>query len=123
MGSQVARCSRRPPCGVAVRTFPRRLPGQCLKSIAVVGGRIGCRFNRRHPEQSAARISTQVSQGFAVPTLDGAGWHRLDDRPVVPENISLLHLPPYSHELNLVDMGIGADSVCSFTPSKNAIAR
>jgi hypothetical protein len=40
---------------VAVRTFPQRLPGQCLKSIAVVGGRIGCRFGRCHPEQSAAR--------------------------------------------------------------------
>jgi hypothetical protein len=39
-----------------------------------------------------------------VPTLDGAGWHRLGDRPVVPENISLLHLPPYSPELNLVGM-------------------
>ena len=34
-------------------------------------------------------LSTQVSQGgFAVPTLDGAGWHRLGDRPVVPENIA-----------------------------------
>jgi hypothetical protein len=34
---------------------------------------------------------------------------RLGDRPVVPENISLLHLPPYSPELNLVGMGIGAE--------------
>jgi hypothetical protein len=28
---------------------------------------------------------------------------------VVPENISLLHLPPYLPELNLVGMGIGAE--------------
>jgi DDE superfamily endonuclease len=49
-------------------------------------------------------ISTQVSQGaFAVLTLDGAGWHQLSDRLVVPENIGLLHLPPYSPELNPVE--------------------
>jgi hypothetical protein len=42
-------------------------------------------------------ISTQVSQGaFAVLTLDGAGWHQLGDRLEVPDNIGLLHLPPYS---------------------------
>jgi transposase len=49
-------------------------------------------------------ISTQVSPGaFAVLTLDGAGWHQLGDRLVVPENIGLLHLPPYSPELNPVE--------------------
>ena len=49
-------------------------------------------------------ISTQVSQGgFAVLTLDGAGWHQLGDRLVVPDNIGLLHLPPYSPELNPVE--------------------
>ena len=41
------------------------------------------------------RISSQVSQGaFAVLTLDGAGW---------PANLALLHLPPYSPELNPVE--------------------
>ena len=49
-------------------------------------------------------ISTQVSPGaFAVLTLDGAGWHQMGDRLVVPENIGLLHLPPYSPELNPVE--------------------
>jgi hypothetical protein len=46
-------------------------------------------------------ISTQVTEGaFAVLRLDGAGWHQLGDRLVVPDNIGLLHLPPYSPELN-----------------------
>ncbi len=46
-------------------------------------------------------ISTQVAEGaFAVLTLDGAGWHQTGDRLKVPENIGLLHLPPYSPELN-----------------------
>lgn len=49
-------------------------------------------------------ISTQVSKGaFAVLTLDGAGWHQQSDRLVVPDNIGLLHLPPYSPELNPVE--------------------
>ncbi len=49
-------------------------------------------------------ISTQVSPGaFAVLTLDGAGWHQLGDRLVVPQNIGLLRLPPYSPELNPVE--------------------
>jgi DDE superfamily endonuclease len=46
-------------------------------------------------------ISRRVTQGaFAVLTLDGAGWHQKGDCLVVPDNIGLLHLPPYSPELN-----------------------
>ena len=49
-------------------------------------------------------ISTLVSPGaFAVLTLDGAGWHQAGDRLMVPDNIALLHLPPYSPELNPVE--------------------
>lgn len=46
-------------------------------------------------------ISTQVTPGArAVLLCDGAGWHQTggDLRP--PDNIVLLHLPPYSPELN-----------------------
>jgi transposase len=46
-------------------------------------------------------ISTQVAPGaHAVVVLDGAGWHQTGGRLTVPDNISLLHLPPYSPELN-----------------------
>jgi DDE superfamily endonuclease len=44
-------------------------------------------------------ISTQVAPG-AVVTLDGAGWHQRGGKLKVPDNISLLPLPPYSPELN-----------------------
>ena len=51
-----------------------------------------------------AEISTQVApDAHAVITLDGAGWHQAGARLVVPENISLLPLPPYSPELNPVE--------------------
>lgn len=46
-------------------------------------------------------ISTQVAQGaHAVVVLDGAGWHQTGGKLAIPDNISLLHLPPYSPELN-----------------------
>jgi hypothetical protein len=48
-----------------------------------------------------AEISTQVAEGaIAVLTCDGAEWHQLGRDLVVPTNIVLLHLPPYSPELN-----------------------
>lgn len=49
-------------------------------------------------------ISTQVKPGaHAVLVLDNAGWHQTGGRLEVPDNISLLHLPPYSPELNPVE--------------------
>jgi len=48
-----------------------------------------------------AEISTQVAAGaIAVLTCDGARWHQQGGALVVPDNIVLLHLPPYSPELN-----------------------
>ena len=42
---------------------------------------------RRHPEE------------FVLMVLDGAGWHRTT-RLVVPTQLHLIYLPPYSPELN-----------------------
>jgi transposase len=46
-------------------------------------------------------ISRQVAPGaHAVVILDGAGWHQQGGRLRLPDNISLLALPPYSPDLN-----------------------
>ena len=46
-------------------------------------------------------ISTQVDRGaHAVLVLDGAGWHQTGGELSVPNNLTLLHLPPYAPELN-----------------------
>lgn len=46
-------------------------------------------------------ISTQVSPGaHAALVCDGAGWHALGDKLQVPDNITLIPLPPYAPELN-----------------------
>jgi transposase len=50
-----------------------------------------------------AEISTQVTPGaHAVVILDRAGWHVAHDLEL-PDNISLLFLPPYSPELNPIE--------------------
>jgi len=51
-----------------------------------------------------AAIAKAVQAGaHAVITVDGAGWHQTGGRLKVPDNISLLFLPPYSPELNPVE--------------------
>jgi transposase len=51
-----------------------------------------------------AEISANVAPGaHAVLTVDGAGWHQTGDKLRVPDNVTLLHLPPYSPELNPVE--------------------
>ena len=46
-------------------------------------------------------IRTQVAQGaHAMLVVDGAGWHRTGGKLIVPDNITLLPLPPYAPELN-----------------------
>lgn len=50
-----------------------------------------------------AEIGRSVSSdAHALLVLDGAGWHSSNDL-VVPTNITLLALPPYSPELNPVE--------------------
>lgn len=51
-----------------------------------------------------AEISQAVAPGaHGLVVLDGASWHQMGGRLRVPGNISLLHLPPYSPELNPVE--------------------
>lgn len=51
-----------------------------------------------------AEIASQVaSNAHAVVVLDGAGWHQTGGRLCVPDNITLLPLPPYAPELNPIE--------------------
>lgn len=51
-----------------------------------------------------AEISRQVAPGaHAILILDGAGWHKIGGDLIVPDNITLLPLPPYAPELNPVE--------------------
>ena len=49
------------------------------------------------------KINTAVAPGAqAVLILDGAGWHTSGER-VVPDNLTLLFLPPTSPGINSAD--------------------
>jgi hypothetical protein len=51
-----------------------------------------------------AEIGKQVSaNAHAVLVCDGAGWHQTGQRLSVPDNLSLLRLPPYAPELNPIE--------------------
>lgn len=51
-----------------------------------------------------AEISKQVAPGaHAILVCDGAGWHQPGARLRVPDNLSLLRLPPYAPELNPIE--------------------
>lgn len=62
-------------------------------------------------------ISTQIACGaHAVLVLDGAGWHQTGGRLCVPDNITLLALPPYAPELNPMENVweyLRANTLCS----------
>lgn len=50
-------------------------------------------------------ISTMVAPGaHALVVCDGAGWHQPGERLRLPDNISLLRLPPYAPELNPMEI-------------------
>lgn len=62
------------------------------------------RANAEAMNKHLAEIATQVTPGsHAVLILDGAGWHQTGGELKLPDNISILHLPPYCPELNPVE--------------------
>lgn len=52
-----------------------------------------------HLAEIARRV---IPDGHAVVVLDGAGYHGASEL-VVPENITLIPLPPYAPELNSIE--------------------
>ena len=60
--------------------------------------------NTEGTNEHLKEISTQVAQGaHALLICDGAGWHQIGGALKVPDNITLLKLPPYAPELNPVE--------------------
>ena len=75
--------------------------GALCPSRAVGAAIIMPAVNSEAMSEHLKEIGTQVSAGaHAVLLCDGAGWHQRGDKLEVPENITLLPIPPYSPELN-----------------------
>ena len=94
------------PRGSRPRVVRDHRYGYCYPFGAACGARgkaVGLVFERADTaamNAHSAAIGAAVADGAcAAVVLDGAGWHRSKGL-VVPDNIVLLPLPPYSPELN-----------------------
>jgi hypothetical protein len=62
-----------------------------------------------------AELGQAVAPGaHGIVLMDKAGWHTSGDL-VVPENLSLVFLPPYSPELNPIERGYISETIASRT--------
>lgn len=98
-----ARCGTRPRAVQDTRYTWTYLFGALCPERAVGAGLVMPRANIGAMNLHLAEISKAVApDAHAVLVLDGAGWH-VSKKLVVPDNISLLKLPPYSPELNPIE--------------------
>lgn len=96
-----ARRGSRPPAPRDRRYAWAYLFGAVCPARGVGAGLVLPFANAKAMTLHLAEISKQVAPGaHAIVVLDGAGWHRQGGELRVPDNISLLPLPPYAPELN-----------------------
>jgi transposase len=80
---------------ISMRIFGAVCPGRDA-GVALVLPDADTRAMNLHLKEISRHVAANA---HAVIIIDGAGWH-ISGRLIVPENISLLRLPPYSPELN-----------------------
>lgn len=99
-----ARQGTRPRAVQDTRYTSAYLFGAVCPQRGIGAGLVMPRANTESLNAHLIEIARSVTPGaHAVLVMDGAGWHKSDDL-VVPQNISLLRLPPYAPELNPVEM-------------------
>jgi transposase len=75
--------------------------GALCPSRAVGAAIIMPAANSEAMSEHLKEISSQIApRAHAILVCDGAGWHQRGGRLLVPGNVTLLPLPPYSPELN-----------------------
>ena len=98
-----ARCGTRPRAVQDTRYGWAYLFGAVCPERAVGAGLVMPRANIGAMNKHLVEISEAVAPGaHAALVLDGAGWH-VSGRLIVPDNISLVKLPPYAPELNPIE--------------------
>ena len=98
-----AKRGTRPSVPADQRTASAYIFGAICPKDGKGAGLVLPRCNTEAMSLHLAEIATQVAPGaHAVLLLDQAGWH-LSGRLVVPENITLVPLPPKCPELNPVE--------------------
>lgn len=98
-----ARCGTRPRAVQDTRYGWAYLLGAICPERAVGAGLVMPHANIETMNLHLVEISKAVTAGaHAALILDGAGWH-VSDKLIVPDNISLVRLPPYAPELNPIE--------------------
>ena len=98
-----ARCGTRPRAVQDTRYKWTYLFGALCPERAVGAGLVLPRANIGAMNLHLAEIARNVApSAHAILVLDGAGWH-ISKKLIIPDNISLLKLPPYSPELNPIE--------------------
>ena len=61
------------------------------------------------------QVGRSVPEAMPIVIQDGAGFHHPEGAPELPANVRLIHLPPYSLELNPVEKlwDIIKDQICN----------
>ena len=74
------------------------------ESVGMIGASVGIEWMNQHLAWISEHVRSTPGGDLVqvVLVLDRAGWHT-SPRLRVPSNITLLHLPPYSPELNPVE--------------------
>ncbi len=82
------------------------------ESSALLAATVNTQYMNHHLRFISEQVGPDVQ---VILVLDGAGWH-LAKALEVPSNMTLLHLPPYSPELNPVDL-LPSNCVRSVAPN------
>jgi len=78
--------------------------GAICPQRAIAAGLVMPYANAQAMNEHLRCIGAQVRpEAHAVVLCDGAGWHQSGGKLQVPPNITIVHIPPYSPELNPVE--------------------
>ena len=84
----------------SVHLFGAICPARCVGAAIIMPA-----VNTEAMVEHLREISAMVAPGaHALVVCDGAGWHQPGERLSLPDNISLLRLPPYAPELNPMEI-------------------
>jgi transposase len=80
----------------SVHIFGAICPARGIGAAIIMPG-VNTEAMNEHLKEISCQVATSA---HALLVCNGAGWHQPGERLIVPDNITLLRLPPYAPELN-----------------------
>ena len=116
---RVHRCNASGINGSTSRASPGRTPALSEVQRAELKARVVAGpdpVRNKAVRWRCADLREAVAHPHAALVCDGAGWHQTGGRLCVPDNVTLIPLPPYSPELNSMEnvwQYLRADKLCA----------